>query len=267
MTKQTHFSEKVADHAAAVFLEKNIGTAIFIGADIENLIAENAQVIYQDIQDPDFFGALISYKGKRFVVLNTHQDLRARYYSAAHEMWHLALTSAMFGEQSEVIQYDAANPIFDSERAADHFAAALMLPEETVLKIWDKYVQGQETPSTQLVQEVVVRLANVSAMPYVAVCRRLKELGLPVSRTIVRWDKSDWHDYLQYADFPPSPLDEKASFDKFAGLSAFVKKQVDHQQMTLLEAARFLTRADPNQAKRYLKMRQEKIAQIEVDDD
>lgn len=267
MSKQTRFSEKVAEGAAEVFLKENIGSEIFIGADIESLIAKNAQVVYQNIDDPSFFGALVAYKSKQFVVLNTHQDLRARYYSAAHEMWHLALASAMFGEQSEVIKHSAAAPNFDSERAADHFAAALMLPQATVVKIWNKYVQNQEVPTERVTKELVVRMANLAAMPYVAVCRRLSELGLPVQRTIVNWDKQRWQLYLEQSEFPPSPLDEAVGFEKFAGLSEFVKNQVDHKQMTLMAAANFLTHADPNQATQYLKQRKEKIDRLEVADD
>lgn len=267
MSKQTRFSEKVAEGAAVVFLKENIGSEIFIGADIESLIARNAQVVYQNIDDPSFFGALVVYKGKRFVILNTHQDLRARYYSAAHEMWHLALASAMFGEQSEVIKHSTVAVDFDSERAADHFAAALMLPQATVMNTWNKYVQNQEAPTEQAIKEIVVRIANLAAMPYVAVCRRLSELELPVPRTVVNWNQHKWQLYLKQSAFPPSPLDEAVGFEKFAGLSEFVKKQIDHKQMTLVEAANFLTNADPNQAIQYLKKRKEKINRLGVADD
>ena len=258
MSKQSSLSEVIADNAADVFLKENVGSDIFIGSDVENLIAKTAQVIYQNIDDPKFLGALINYKDKCFVVLNTHQDLRARYYSAAHEMWHLALEGSMLGRQSEVIKTAATQEDFDNERAADHFAAALMLPEKIVVNTWYKYVQQQEVPNPALAKEAVVRIAEVSSMPYEAVCRRLDELHLLMSRDLLRWTREEWMAYLEQAGFPPSPLDNAANFKQFAGLSSFIKKQVDKGQMTLMEAANFLTNSDPKQAINYLKLRKEK---------
>jgi len=266
MSKQISLSEATADNAASAFLAENIGSAIFIGADIENLISKNAQVIYQDIDDPKFFGALIDYKNKRFIALNTHQDLRARYYSAAHEMWHLALASSMFGRQSEVIKAIAASEDFNNERAADRFAAALMLPEDVVVKTWNKYVQQQEVPNSVLAKEAVIRIANVSSMPYEAVCRRLDELHLLMSHELLRWHRNQWLLYLNQTGFPPSPLDKAADFKQFTGLSAFIKKQVDKKQMTLIAAANFLTNSDPNQASHYLKLRKEKVTRQLAED-
>lgn len=259
MNKQSSLAEVIADNAASVFLEENIGSNIFIGSDIENLISKNAQVIYQDINDTKFFGALIDYKDKRFVVLNTHQDLRARYYSAAHEMWHLALASSMFGRQSEVIKNTADREDFNNERAADRFAAALMLPETIVINTWNKYVQQPGFPNPELAKEAVIRIANVSSMPYEAVCRRLDELNLLMSRELLRWHRDQWVVYLNQVGFPPSPLDKSSNFKQFADLSTFIQKQVDKDQMTLMEAANFLTNSDPDQATNYLKLRKEKV--------
>jgi len=259
MNKQISLSEATADNAADEFLKENIGSNIFIGSDIENIISKNAQVIYRDIDDTKFFGALINYKDKRFIVLNTHQDLRARYYSAAHEMWHLALASSMFGTQSEVIKNTANREDFNNERAADRFAAALMLPEIIVVNTWNKYVRQQEVPNLELAKEAVIRIANVSSMPYEAVCRRLDELHLLRSRELLHWHRKQWVGYLEQADFPPSPLDKASKFKQFADLSVFVKKQVDGDQMTLMDAASFLTNSDPKQAINYLKLRKEKV--------
>jgi len=267
MNKQSSLSEAIADNAANAFLEENIGSNIFIGSDIENLISKNAQVIYQDINDPKFFGALINYKDKRFIVLNTHQDLRARYYSAAHEMWHLALASSMFGRQSESIKYIADKEDFNNERAADRFAAALMLPKIIVGNTWHKYVQQQGVPNPKLAKEAVIRIANVSSMPYEAVCRRLNELDLLVSRELLNWHREQWVTYLDQAGFPPSPLDKSSNFKQFADLSAFIKKQVDKKQMTFMEAANFLTNSDPDQAINYLKLRKEKVERQLLEDE
>ncbi|BDZ30476.1 ImmA/IrrE family metallo-endopeptidase [Lactiplantibacillus sp. WILCCON 0030] len=272
MTKEkqmarVQFSEMVAEYAANSFLIDNVGLDLFIGADIEKFIAQNAQVIYQNIDDANFSGALIHYRGKVFVALNTNQSLRMRYYSAAHEMCHLAFTKSLFGSDSKKLNDMALSASFDEERAADHFAAAVMLPKDAVTKIWDKYVQNQPEPPLTMVKEAVIRIANVSSVPYTAVFRRLTELNLLSNHQLIKWDETHWQTYLAQSDFPPSLLDQKIPFKQFSGLADFVQAMVETHQMTFMEAANLLTDSDPQRALKYLNLRQEQVERLASEDD
>jgi len=253
------FSENIAEIAANAFLKDNFGLDIFIGADIESVLSERAQIIYQDIDDPKYSGAAVSFRHKNFIVLNTCQSLRARYYSAAHELWHLALKAELFGSESKKISAQVQLPLFDSERAADHFAAAVMMPKEAMQVTWSKYVGLQSAPDRQTAQAAVIRIANMSSMPYVAVARRLKELGLLLNKNLTKLSENDWVDYVQHSSFPPSSLDRAVRFKKFTGLAELVTKLAEKQQLTLADGASLLARVDPELAADFLDRRQEQI--------
>lgn len=258
------YSESVAENAASTFLTNHFGSDIFIGADIEQIIEETTNLIYQDIDDPDYSGAAVTYRGQHFIVINTHQSLRARYYSAAHELWHLAMDSELLGSESKQFQTQASITDFDTERAADHFAAAIMLPKEAMINTWNKYVKNKTEPNVEVAKQAVIRIANVSSMPYKAVARRLEELNLLLSTQLTKWDEEDWLKYLVSSQFPPSALDGRNNnaFDKFPYFSKAVDKLVSEKQISLMEAAKLLTHSDPSRATYYLDKRQKIVDQF-----
>lgn len=261
------YSESVAENAASTFLTNHFGSDIFIGADIEQIIEETTNLIYQDIDDSDYSGASITYRGQHFIVINTHQSLRSRYYSAAHELWHLAMGTDLLGSESKQFQDQASLPNFDTERAADHFAAAIMLPKEAMINTWNKYVKNKAEPNVEVAKQAVIRIANVSSMPYTAVARRLEELNLLLSTQLVKWEEKNWLEYLLSSHFPPSALDQKGNntFDKFSHFSKVVDRLVSDQQLSLMDAARLLTHSDPSRATYYLDERKKIVAQLEED--
>lgn len=68
--------------------------------------------------------------GKHIIAINTNQPLRVRYYSAAHELWHLQFESGQIAIGEKQI---------DQERAADHFAAVVMLPSNLLKNIKNNF--------------------------------------------------------------------------------------------------------------------------------
>ncbi|MCE6030392.1 ImmA/IrrE family metallo-endopeptidase [Lactiplantibacillus pentosus] len=257
-------AESVAENIASTFLTNYFGSDIFIGADIERILAEQANIIYQDVADPKYSGAAVSYKGTHFIALNTHQTLRARYASAAHELWHLGLDTNLFGDSHSKALKITTTPDFDTERAADHFAAAVMMPKDAIIRTWYKYVHNYSKPNRQLAQTAIIRVANVSSMPYEAVARRLSELDLLLSTSLVRLTEDEWQAIVSASSFPPSPLDQVVPFKKFSHYSTVVNQLVDHQQLSLLEAAQLLTYADPTVAKNFLERRQALVNKLEA---
>lgn len=258
----TVISELIAEDLAGTFLTTQFGSDIFIGSDIQQILAEQTNIIYQDIDDPNYSGASISYKGNHFIALNTHQTLRARYYSAAHELWHLSLDINLFGSEVTKKKINQLRD-FDSERAADHFAAAIMMPKDVMIRTWNKYVKDQTKPNVTTAKNAIIRIANMSSMPYQAVTRRLSELHLLLSTQLLELSEDDWQKYVASSDFPPSPLDRIEPFKKFSSYTDVVSKLVAKKQLTLLEAAQLVTYADPTIATDYLEKRQTLVNQIE----
>lgn len=229
-------SEKVASQYALEFLREYTGEELFLGSDIENLLAEKAAVIYQAVDDPMYFGAAIHYKGQYIIAINTKQSLRMRYYSAAHELWHLQYESGM-------IPVAATIPDFDHERAADHFAATLMLPEHLMISLMHNFKHD--------IEKVVIKIADLSSMPYVAVVRRLQELGKRFPRELSQKNESEWSRYRETLGFFPSVLDREDVFIQFNQLANEVKEQVCSNAITLEMAAKLLNHTDPEKAKFY----------------
>lgn len=180
-------AEKTAEAFAAGFLDDAFGHDLFLGSQIERLLAEKVHVIYQYIEDELFYGAAITHEtGEKFVVLNSFHPLRIRYFTAAHELWHLLEASEMQSEE------------FDHERAADRFAACLMLPKPLVLSLWHRF-------KNQFSEEhAVLFIADLAAAPYKTVERRMKEVGEKIK---VSYSEHEWRNIRENYSLPLSPLD------------------------------------------------------------
>lgn len=158
MDKSEHISEMMANAVIDKY-----GIQGFIGTSIETFLTINKNIlIYKYIKDSKFFGFSAKGKGKTFIVLNTYHNLRLRYYTCAHEMWHV-LKGKEFFNVTEI----------DEERAADHFAASLMLPEKAVLEMYNNL---KKRSTDQLL--ILFAIADASHMPYQSVERRFRELDL-----------------------------------------------------------------------------------------
>ncbi|RLQ84885.1 hypothetical protein [Planomicrobium sp. Y74] len=61
-------AEAIAEAFAADFLEETTANAIFIGSHIERILASKSKVIYQYVEDLNYFGAAISHEsGIQFI--------------------------------------------------------------------------------------------------------------------------------------------------------------------------------------------------------
>lgn len=155
-------SEQISEIMAKSVIDK-CGIQGFIGTSIETFLTINNNIlIYKYIKDSKFFGFAAKGKGKTFIVLNTYHNLRLRYYTCAHEMWHVLKDKDFLNVEG-----------IDEERAADHFAASLMLPENAVLEIYNNL---KKSSTDQLL--ILFAIADASHMPYLSVERRFCELNL-----------------------------------------------------------------------------------------
>lgn len=188
-------AEKTAEAFAASFLDDVYGYDLFLGSQIERVLSEKVHLVYKNIEDPAFFGAAVTHQsGDKFVVLNTHHPLRIRYFTAAHELWHLSEASQMQKEN------------FDHERAADRFAACLMLPKPLVKSLWKRFKAKWNE------EQAVLAIADLSAAPYKTVERRIVELGETIK---VSHSEEKWQQLREHYALPDSPLDLAIHDTKF----------------------------------------------------
>lgn len=244
-------SEKTSEQYAVIFLKEHLGEEIFLGSEIEQILAKNAFIIYQNVDDLSYFGAAIHLLDKHLIAINTAQPLRLRYYSAAHELWHLQYE---IGE-IQIGQFEK----FNHERAADHFAANIMLPEDLVKTLLSK-LEGT-------IENIIIEIADLSAMPYEAVTRRLKELEKNVPKPMLERTEEEWRQTRTKLGFPPSFLDESYAFSQFNSFSEEIEKQVKSNQITLEMAANLIKHIDPRQSEVYWNKRQQLISEWDSDDD
>ena len=244
-------SEIVAEQYATVFLNDYLGGELFLGSEIEQILSEKAHVVYQAVDDPTYFGAAIHIVGEHIVAINTKQSLRMRYYSAAHELWHLQF------EAGEIPLADFED--FDHERAADRFAAAIMLPAGLMRNLLNNLKENADTQ--------IIKIADLSSMPYVAVTRRMRELGHRLSRSISSRTENEWIDLRQDLNISPSVLDKADAFTQFSDFSNEVNRRVENDQLTLEIAANLLRHIDSDQAEYYWQKRQEIMDEWTLADD
>lgn len=199
-------AEKTAEAFAAALLDDTFGRDLFLGSHIERILSEKVHLIYKSIEDVAFYGAAVTHEeGETFVVLNTYHSLRTRYFTAAHELWHLSDASEMQKED------------FDHERAADRFAAALMLPKPLVKSLWKRFKSELNE------EQAVLYIADLSAAPYKTVERRIQEVGEKIS---VTYGEQEWQQLRERYGLPMSPLDIAIHDTKFSAYEKQVKRNV-----------------------------------------
>lgn len=243
MRPTTKFAEDTAEAFAADFLEQVIDSQVFIGAYIEQALAKRANLIFQYVEDDSYFGVAIKHmSGEEFIALNSYQPLRMRYFTAAHELWHL----------SEASEWQVNG--FDHERAADRFAAAIMLPKGTTKEVWEKLKDGYDTKSA------IIYLADMAQVPYVSVVRRLRELNYRFSD--LSEQEADWREERNRLGIAPSPLDQAQRFESFVAYEQVVVKAVEEKRLTRLNAANKLSVYRPDLAKT---LQEDEISRLQED--
>lgn len=160
-------ANRIAEVVAGESLESLGMRDDFIGAGLENiLIDRNIKIMYKNVKDSDFFGMAARGKGFDFIGINTYHNQRTRLIGLAHELWHLMDEKDIY---ISTMDFDSEQ----TERAADRFAAALMLPREKVKQVYNK---GKGKNMSELT--ILYQIADFSLCPYEAVYKRFDDLGL-----------------------------------------------------------------------------------------
>lgn len=242
MSKRHEIAEKTAEAFASAYLNDILGHDVFLSSHIEQLLKNKLHVIYQFVEDDSFYGATIRHEsGEEFVILNTYPPLRMRYFTAAHELWHL----------TDASQLQPAD--FDHERAADRFAAAIMLPKTLTLRLYDMF----RSQSRYSEEQALLAIADMAGTPYKAVERRLKELG---KRLKMEHSELKWKELRSLHGFSQSPLDLSLPETQFKEYVEVVKEKVA-EGLDPLTAANKISYFAPDEAK----MLQESAVNYETD--
>lgn len=234
-------AEAIAEAFAADFLEETTSNTIFLGSHIERILASKAKIIYQYVEDPAYFGAAIRHEsGAQFIALNSFHPLRVRYFTAAHELWHLSEASQLQAED------------FDHERAADRFAAAIMLPKAITKDLWLKFKKRYDA------KEAVIHLADFSEVPYEAVVRRLKELGVSLSG--LNFSEEEWKSEREQLDLPESLLDLPQPLERFSVYEHAIERALEKELIDSLSASNKIRKYNNQLAKTF---QEQEITRIE----
>lgn len=252
-------AERVGEAFALQVLSEHFGSEIFIGSSIELKIERLASIIYKEINDPKFFGATITVNrgDRKYVLLNTLQSLRLRYFTAAHELWHVLDIHTMVKDD------------INHERAAERFAAALMLPESLVRSLVRSLHQSHEKDVEE--KQLIFQIADISSAPYVAVAKRLVELKLTMNKSLADYSEKDWIKIREELNIVESPLDQALFINRFTDYEERIAEEVQNGYLNDIEASKRLANVSPKKAAEYAKKRaakaEEMIQEIEADDD
>lgn len=242
-------SEQVGEAFAYQVLFEHFGAEIFIGPGIELKLQELAHVIFQDVPDKEYYGATVTYKtGQTFVSINTQQPLRIRYFTAAHELWHLLGLGEIIVEE------------INHERAADRFAAALMMPASLICLLWERLRKDFG------IEKAVIMIADMASAPYEAVVRRIHELKLSSSSSLPKYSELEWVNQRKSLQLTESPLDKPFSFARFNKYEQDIEKAVNKRILNNLDAANKLAHLSPGIAKDYQQRAMNKLLSVQDED-
>lgn len=131
----------------------------------------NMHVLYVDAPD-GISGAACHLDEMNLILINRNDPENRRIYDLAHEIFHLLTWCNMQPEKIDV-PHEGADDIKRPrvEQLADNFAAALLMPESSVKKYWNKN-RGQT------VRDRITTLAEFFNVSGSAMYWRLKNLGL-----------------------------------------------------------------------------------------
>lgn len=223
-------AETVANYVAKDIISSFIGSKTVLGKDIEEKLTTHCKVIYQYIEDSEFFGATIKYdNGMNFILLNSYQPRRMRYFSAAHEFWHL-------------FQINGLSKEFEHERAADHFAALIMIPEEIAFQKW------YELRNDYSIEEIIIYASDYFSVPYETMTRRFKELGLIVEEHYLSISEFEWFEKRKNYKINPTELDEPEKIIEFEDYSSVIKEMVKFGSLTKMEGSIKLAHVSPEES-------------------
>ena len=121
----------------------------------------------------------IGYKYDTFVIVtNTNQSLGYERFTIAHEIYHI-LQNRVYIKEKSVIEEMVDHKVEDykniNELMADSFAAELLIPEKSLK---DNVKEVTNSKIKDMGNDIVIQLQHKYGVDYIAMTRRLKEVGI-----------------------------------------------------------------------------------------
>lgn len=137
--------------------------------------ANGIDVQLQGLED-EVSGMLLVRDGRPIICINAHHHPNRQRFSLAHELGHFLLhreKEPFFIDAAVFFRSEGATPeTWAQERAANAFAAELLLPERKLKELW------QSEPIDVFDDTAIRRLADRLGVSTQALAIRLSELGL-----------------------------------------------------------------------------------------
>lgn len=178
--------EKEAKHFLATFFaESNAPHVIPIPIEsiAEHYLGYDIEITDEGVfANPLVLGGII-FDQKKIMVNTAAEAHEGRYsFTLAHEVGHHVLHKAIFesaNNDTMVCREDANKPI--EERQADHFAGALLMPEEQIRKLYKELKLPQRRLTGKAIKAVARKVMTAGGFSNVsnqAMTVRLRQLGL-----------------------------------------------------------------------------------------
>lgn len=159
---------ETAEHLAAKMRSEYLRISSSEPVNTETVLRQlNILTVFRPLSDNIFGLSLITPdKRNRFMLVNSKVTLGAQHFTIAHELYHL-----YFDENPQPHFY---NPLFTepSERSANMFASALLMPKEGVMNV----IPTEELKKKEVSIDTILRLEHLYGISHTTMVLRLKEL-------------------------------------------------------------------------------------------
>lgn len=128
----------------------------------------NILTVYRPLSEYAYGLSLKSPQGHRFILINSNNSRGRQHFTIAHELYHLFYDEH---PHPHICSRDGASR---TERYADRFASALLMPEEGVIDM----LSDEEYANKKITIAQVLRLEQYFGVSRTTILLRLKELTL-----------------------------------------------------------------------------------------
>lgn len=222
-------------------------TSLMLADVLEDIIAhQGIEVIYVDIPKADgedrilngMFFKHVDESVQPKIVINQLDTVRTQNFTLAHEWFHAILESEDLKQYAIQIQTNE-----ELERAGDYFAASILMNQEAFVSYFE-IIQGQP------LEQQVFKLADIFKVPYVSVVRRLDELSLTQVSALASLTEQELAE-LRHEKIGESVLDAPPKRSQFTQYQQLVKDKVAQGELSNLDAAKKLSRLNPELSEEY----------------
>jgi Zn-dependent peptidase ImmA (M78 family) len=166
--------KKLSLEAAEILASKfrvKIGVSSIDPISVKSVLRKtNILTIYRPLSETSYGLSLKSKNGDRFMLVNSNSTRGRQHFTIAHELFHLyydeQLTPHICGSN-----VDGVN---NTEKNADLFASALLMPKEGILQ----FISLDEITSKNVTLATVIKLEQFFSVSRSSLLYRLKALGL-----------------------------------------------------------------------------------------